>query len=520
MPVEAFVHRSLCVVYLMIICSLTCRCAEEMAFVSRHGDTLMLQDHPYGFAGANAYYLMESAARGDSATVGALFAAAAAQGIQVVRTWAFHEGLNSSDPAVLQSAPGHFEEQAFRALDFVIAQAHLHGIRLVLPLVNNWEDFGGMNAYVRWRSVVAAGRVRLAASDRPGGQLVRGQFGRQYHTMVAGTLGHDDFYTDTLIRQWYQTTIKTVLGRINTRTGIRYSEEPAILAWELANEPRSSDRTGDIVKKWASEMSAFAKSLDFHHLVGVGDEGMDVSADGYAMDGYDGQDWLFRGETGESFSALTSIPSIDFGSAHLYPDAWGLSPEAGNVWIRDHIRLSRTLRKPCILGEFASMTTRGLVYDSWCTTAVQEYGAGAIVWQLVSGNISASDAFAFSCPDRDGACASMARAAVAWAQRYAPKAATAPDAVMLMQNYPNPFNGVTVIQYTLPADATISLDLWNAAGAHVRSIASGFRAAGLWREILNATHLASGVYFSRLCVVTQGPSPQHADASRIMVLVK
>ena len=39
---------------------------------------------------------------------------------------------------------------SFQALDFVISEARKHKIRLILPLCNNWKDYGGKAQYVRW----------------------------------------------------------------------------------------------------------------------------------------------------------------------------------------------------------------------------------------------------------------------------------------------------------------------------------------------------------------------------------
>ena len=38
----------------------------------------------------------------------------------------------------------------FKGLDFVIHEAKRHGIKLILSLVNNYEDYGGKNQYVKW----------------------------------------------------------------------------------------------------------------------------------------------------------------------------------------------------------------------------------------------------------------------------------------------------------------------------------------------------------------------------------
>lgn len=62
----------------------------------------------------------------------------------------------------------------------------------------------------------------------------------------------------------------------------RYVNEPGIMAWELANEPRcggsstsaSSSCNSTTITKWATTISAYIKSIDSNHLVAIGDEGV------------------------------------------------------------------------------------------------------------------------------------------------------------------------------------------------------------------------------------------------------
>jgi len=37
-----------------------------------------------------------------------------------------------------------------KGLDFVISEARKYGIKLILSLVNNYENFGGKKQYVNW----------------------------------------------------------------------------------------------------------------------------------------------------------------------------------------------------------------------------------------------------------------------------------------------------------------------------------------------------------------------------------
>lgn len=139
-------------------------------------------------------------------------------------------------------APGTFDEQSFRALDEVLATADRVGVRLIIPLVDQWPWMGGRAEYARWRGKAP-----------------------------------DDFWTDPQLIADFEQTIKFILTRTNTVTDIRYADDPAILCWETGNEITSPP-------SWTKEISHFIKSLDTHHLVmdgfntsGLRDESLEIS---------------------------------------------------------------------------------------------------------------------------------------------------------------------------------------------------------------------------------------------------
>jgi hypothetical protein len=73
-----------------------------------------------------------------------------------------------------------------------------------------------------------------------------------------------------------------------------------------------------------------------------------------------------------------------------------------------------------------------------------------------------------------------------------------PEDFVLLQNFPNPFNPSTTIQFGLPYDAMISLDLYDALGQHIATIEQGRREAGYHDVVVQNFGLSSGVYFYRL----------------------
>jgi len=311
-------------------------------FVTTSGAEFMLGGSKFYFAGTNNYYFHYKSAK----MVDDVLDDMAAMNLKVLRIWGFMDG-EGSDGVAMQTSPGVFEESGFKKLDYAVYRAGQLGIKLVIPFTNNWNDFGGMNQYVKWFN---------AAS-------------------------HDDFYTNASIKTAYKNYINFMLNRVNTYTGVKYKDDPAIMTWELANEPRNqSDKTGNTLLNWADEMSTYVRSLDANHLIAVGDEGFynEPSNPSYPYQGGEGVDW----------KRLTALPNVSYGTMHLYPDHWNTTADWGTQWIKDHIRDGKTIGKPVVLEEFGfkDPATRNQVYTTWLGAVADNGGAGSQFWLLTGIN--------------------------------------------------------------------------------------------------------------------------------------
>ncbi len=73
-----------------------------------------------------------------------------------------------------------------------------------------------------------------------------------------------------------------------------------------------------------------------------------------------------------------------------------------------------------------------------------------------------------------------------------------PDKFALEQNYPNPFNPSTTIRYALPAQAQVTLTVFDALGRSVAELVNGEQVAGEHQVRFDGSRLSSGVYYYRL----------------------
>ncbi|KAJ1375567.1 Glycoside hydrolase, family 5 [Sesbania bispinosa] len=335
----------------------------DAGFVKVKGVQLMLNGSPYYANGFNAYWLMYFASDPSQRNkVSSTFQEAANHGLNIARTWAFSDGGYKP----LQYSPGSYNEEMFQGLDFVIAEARKYGIKLVLSLVNNYENLGGKKQYVEWA--------------RSQGQSINSE---------------DDFFTNPVVKGYYKNHIKTVLTRRNSVTGVTYKDDPTIMAWELMNEIRCpSDQSGSSVQGWISEMASYLKSIDGNHLLEAGLEGFYGKSKAESNPNF---------QVGTDFIANNQISGIDFATVHSYPDQWltssGYEDQISFLsgWLNEHIQDAQNiLHKPLLFAEFGistktfggNSTPRDRFFDTvYSAIYSSASGGGAAVgglfWQLL-----------------------------------------------------------------------------------------------------------------------------------------
>ncbi|GAB1623828.1 cellulase family glycosylhydrolase [Agarivorans albus] len=331
-------------------------------FVSQSGEQLLLNGEAFRFSGTNNYYMHY----GDNKAITTVLDDAQKMGLNVIRVWGFMDGISHGhtmqpEMGVYSSAEA---KSGLERLDFTIAEANKRGIRLVIALTNNWGDFGGMPQYVNW----------------------------------IGGDHHDDFYREAEAREAYKNYVAHVLSHTNKYTGVAYVEDPTIMTWELANEPRAqSDTSGELLYAWAKEMSDYVRELAPKQLIALGSEGF------FTRPGE--EDWAYNGNEGVDWERILTLSNINYGTFHLYPEHWGKhnAEQWGTQWILDHIDAGKVANKPVVLEEYgigaAEPFNRDFIYDKWTRTAYENGAAGTMFWILTSYDKNASDKLY---PDYDG----------------------------------------------------------------------------------------------------------------------
>jgi hypothetical protein len=89
-----------------------------------------------------------------------------------------------------------------------------------------------------------------------------------------------------------------------------------------------------------------------------------------------------------------------------------------------------------------------------------------------------------------------------------------PETSCLDQNYPNPFNPITTIAYQISEFCTVELSIYDMNGKKVKTLIEQEQGSGHYSVVWDASHLASGIYFTVLKVNAE------VLATRKMTLLK
>ena len=307
-------------------------------FVEVRGERFYVGDAPYFFVGANYWYgSLLGREKDEHRGVERLRSELdllKRLGITNLRVLAGAEGeglLNGITRVgpPLQSVKGKFDEDALKSLDLLLAEMRKRDMRAVVYLSNNWEWSGGFQQYLLWEKRIDP----TLATRKPSWDELRDTV--------------KEFYTCSPCIAAYQTQAAKVISRRNSITRVEYVNDPTIMAWELANEPRPMrPAANDAYVKFLKDTAALIRTLDPKHLITIGHEG------------YIGT------ESVELFEKVHADKNIDYLTIHIWPKNWGwladndLEKALANAesetrkYIDANLAVAHKLGKPLVIEEF------------------------------------------------------------------------------------------------------------------------------------------------------------------------
>jgi mannan endo-1,4-beta-mannosidase len=346
---------------LLVVVALFTSCSlgkSEPQMVRRVNQQFFIGDKPYYYVGANYWYgaILGSVGRGGNRErLIRELDLMKEMGITNLRVLVGAEGPDNQPYRVtpgLQQSPGVYNDTIFDGLDFLLAEMGKRDMRAVLFLHNTWEWSGGFSQYVNWNGGGDIPYPQIAPNTWP-----------QFMAYAARFLKCTD------CRQQFQNHIKHVLSRTNAYTKVKYVDDPYIMTWEIANEPRAlADENKEIFAQWIDETATYIKSIDPNHLVTTGTEG----SHGCQTDI-------------ELYKKIHSFKNIDYLVFHIWPKNWSwldVTDIPGSVdsaivktngYFNRHLEVAKQLNKPAVFEEFGLPRDNHSFLPTDPTTARDKY---------------------------------------------------------------------------------------------------------------------------------------------------
>ncbi|KAK4046098.1 hypothetical protein OIV83_006351 [Microbotryomycetes sp. JL201] len=332
-------------------------------WVQKQGSQLVLDGAPFRMVGPNIYWLCNDENVGlpkgrptAKQRVREALAIAVAMGANTVRLTSC--GVSVGHPWAVEPKQGQFNETNFQQVDYVLYAAREYGLRVILPLTDNFNFYhGGKFTFLYW----------LALSWDNNGSA---------------------FFTQSSAIDAFKLYINRMMTRVNRFTGVAYKDDPTIMMWETGNELGAwHNMEGFPPAAWTSEITSYMKSLSPNSLI------------------VDGSFGLYNEKVANLISPGLSIPSVDAVTDHIYPR---------NIsYLRPDLPLALNHSKVVFLGEYDwTNSFGGDSFSSWLSFVENSSFAGALMWQIQGHDskccafVSHSDGYSLEYPNGSSGSAS------------------------------------------------------------------------------------------------------------------
>jgi mannan endo-1,4-beta-mannosidase len=343
--------------FLVLVSLFSLNWAQAGRFVSVKWHQLRLNGRPYYFVGTNYWYggllgLEKDRRRGIDRLRRELDFLKT-NGVMNLRLMVGAEGSGLMNGVTrvgppLQPEQGRFSASVLDGLDLALYEMSKRGMKAVIFFSNNWEWSGGFQQYLIWN-----GRVdRKWLTQKPDWDELRDITAK--------------FYSCEPCKAGYLKQVAFVLSRRNKHNKRKYIDDPTIMAWEIANEPRPMrPAANEDYARFIANAAAFIKARDKRHLVTIGHEG-----------------WI--GTVSNSiFKKIHEDLNVDYLTIHIWPKNWGWlrgdrmdedyvnAKEKTRAYIAVHIADAAMLGKPLVIEEFG-LPRDGMSFDPASPTAFRD----------------------------------------------------------------------------------------------------------------------------------------------------
>ena len=328
--------------------------SESSPFVVRQGAGFALNGEEYRFVGTNFWYgaiLGSEGQGGDRQRLCRELDELHALGLDNLRILVGSDGergVKAKVEPTLQVAPGVYNDTILAGLDYLLQQMDERGMKAVLYLNNSWEWSGGYGFYLE-----QAGVGKTPSPQEAG-----------YQTFMQHVA---QFSANEKAQQLFFDHVRFIIGRTNRYTNRAYVDDPAIMSWQIGNEPRAfSNDMKQPFAKWIAQTAALIHQLDKNHLVSIGSEGV----------------WGCQ-EDAALYEQICADPNIDYMNAHVWPYNWSWAHKASLVadvdtacsntleYVCMHTAIAERLQKPLVIEEFG-YPRDGFVFDPASPTTARD----------------------------------------------------------------------------------------------------------------------------------------------------
>jgi mannan endo-1,4-beta-mannosidase len=326
---------------LFLICSLlfpvSCATKAQFSFVQVKGSQFVLNGKPYFYIETNYWHgaiLASSSMYGNLPWLLRELDFMKEHGITNLRIQAGDEGPDNVAYRVtpsLLTAPGKYSDEMFDGLDFLLSEKGKRGLHAILFLNNSWDLSGGFAQHVNWNSYGTIPYPNVKPNTWSQFMRYAGQF----------------LNCDNCKKQFFD-HICYMLNRTNRYTGKKYTDNPAVMTWEIGNEPHAfSTENIPALERYIRETATLIRGIDKNHLITTGSE----------------SEWGCENSP-EVFERIHAQPGINYLTMHIWPKNWSwidirnipgtmqTGIEKTNKYIDDHLIIARRLKKPLVLEEF------------------------------------------------------------------------------------------------------------------------------------------------------------------------